>query len=194
MKVPAWFKPFSRRIRLMVARAVVRLIDDAARLQLLQVELLAGETRDKVERFQEYGFTSHPVKGAEVIALAVGGNRDHVVVIAADDRRFRVRNLAEGEVALYTDEGDVIHFKRSQLIEINSGGHVKVVAPQCTIDSPSTRITGAVQIDGPVVCGDAVTANGQISSSTGVSIGQLELGTHVHGGVTAGTDSTGGPQ
>jgi phage baseplate assembly protein V len=94
-----------RRIMGMVARAIVNTVDDGRKLQTLQVELLEGEIQNEVERFQHYGFTSHPKAGAEAIGVAIGGTRGHMVVIAVDDRRFRLVNLEEGEVALYDDIG-----------------------------------------------------------------------------------------
>jgi len=194
MTLPSWFKPFALRIRLIAARAVVHLIDDAAKLQLLQVEVLSGETRDQVERFQEYGYTSCPLPGAEAVALSIDANRNHMVAIKVDDRRYRKTNLKPGEVAMYTDEGDYILMKRGRIIEVNSGAHVKVIAPQCTIDAASTHITGTLQIDGAITCGSTVAAIGQINSTTGVSANGIELGTHVHGGVTTGTANTGVPQ
>ena len=119
-------EPFRRRLLLMVGRAVVLLINDKPKLQELQLGALASETLDGVERFQEYGFTSHPHKDAEAILLALGGMRSHSVVIAVDDRRYRLTELERGEVALYTDEDDAdgkhrIHLKRGKKIEMYSG-------------------------------------------------------------------------
>ena len=44
----------------MVSRAVIKMVDDSLKMQGVQISLLAGEVAEKVERFQEYGFTSHP--------------------------------------------------------------------------------------------------------------------------------------
>jgi len=124
--VQRMMEPMRQRVLLMLGRAVLRLVNDAAGLQRLQVSLLAGETRDNVERFQQYGFTSHPLPGAEGVVLFLGGNRDHPIVLSIDDRRCRIQALQEGEVAIYTDEdkqdgGHRIHFKRNQEIEIKAG-------------------------------------------------------------------------
>ena len=54
---------------------------------------------------QLYGITSHPLKGADVLVLSVGGVRQHPVVLI-DDRRHRVKELAEGEVCIYTHEDE----------------------------------------------------------------------------------------
>lgn len=68
-----------------------------------------------MERVQNYGFTSHPHPGGatETLALFVGGDRGNGLVIVAGDRRYRLRPLVEGEVALYDDLGQVVHLKRT---------------------------------------------------------------------------------
>lgn len=113
-----------QRVRLMVARAVVGAASDAPMMQTTQVHLCTGEVKDGVERFQQYGFTSVPHAGAEGVCLFVGGNRDHGVLIAVDDRRYRLKGLADGEVALYTDEdqggGHRIVLRRDRKIEISA--------------------------------------------------------------------------
>lgn len=111
--------PVSRRVRLMVGKAVVELVDDSLKMQGLQVTILSGEVKDQVERFQQYGLTSHPLPGAEAVFLAVGGNRDHGVVTNVDDRRHRPLGLAAGEVALYTDEGVMVWFKRGGEVHLS---------------------------------------------------------------------------
>lgn len=195
----------------MLARSVVRLIDDAKALQTLQVEALAGETRDRVERFQQYGFTAHPLAGAEAILLSLGGNRDHAVAIAVDDRRHRKNGLAPGEVALYTDEGDFIHFKRGRLIDVVAGTKVKVTAPdvevvastKVAITSPLTDVTGNLTVSGLITGAGGLAISGgsgaQISGDVTVSGGDVSadgigLKTHVHGGVQTGAGTTGPAQ
>ena len=147
-------RPLVQRLHLMIGRAVVLLVNDATKMQSLQVSLLADEVREDVERFQNYGFTSHPHPGAEAVAACVAGSRDHVLVIAVDDRRYRLRSLAQGEVAIYTDEGDKIVLKRGGVIEVTASTRVVLAAPlvQCT---------GNLQVDGNVV------ANGNVSDQAG---------------------------
>jgi len=108
--------PLKRRVFLMIGRAVVKLIDDAYGVQQLQLVGLEGEVLDRVERFQEYGFTSHPHPGAEAVLAAVGGDRAHCLVIGVEDRRYRLRGLAGGEAALYDDQGQVVHLTRNGIV------------------------------------------------------------------------------
>jgi len=107
--------PLARRLRLMASRAVLSLISDAPGVQVVQVRLLDGEVRGGIERMQNYGFTSVPLPGAEGVYLSLGGDRDHGVVIVADDRRYRVKGLAAGEVAIYDDQGQKIVLYRDRI-------------------------------------------------------------------------------
>ncbi|MBN8486366.1 MAG: phage baseplate assembly protein V [Burkholderiales bacterium] len=166
--------PLARRVALMVGRAVLRMVDDQPGIQSVQVEALAGELRDQVERFQEYGFTSVPLPGAEAAAIAVGGSRDHLVVVAVDDRRYRPTGLLPGEVAIYTNEGVLIRLKQ--------GGQVLVqAATKVRIECPLVELTGDLHVAGQVVAQGDVFGQG------------TSLHTHVHGGVQSGSSNTGEP-
>lgn len=134
--------PLSRRVRLMVGRAVLTAVNDAGGLQTVQVKLLADEVRDGVERMQQYGFTSVPLPGAEGVMVSVGGSRDHGIVIAMDDRRYRIKGLQPGEVALYTDEDKQDHKHR---IIFGRGGKIDVLGKNVTVTASKTaRIEGDV--------------------------------------------------
>jgi len=124
--------PLKRRIMLAAGRAVLRLIDDASKIQRVQMEALEGEIHDQVERFQHYGFSSRPHPGGETVFVAVGGIRGHSIAVADDDGRYRPRDLETGEVCLYTDEdqldgGHRVTFKRGQVIEILAGQEVRII-------------------------------------------------------------------
>jgi phage gp45-like len=103
-----------------------------------------GELIENREAFQHYGFSSRLLPGAECLVLREG---NHFLMIASDDRRYKIA-LENGEVVLYTDEGDKMHFKRGRKIDITSGsalvpgeitimangiGNVKVVADTVTL-------------------------------------------------------------
>ncbi|HFZ2353710.1 TPA: phage baseplate assembly protein V [Citrobacter freundii] len=108
-----------RRLRLLVDRAVVRIVTDSLGRQNLQVQSLADATNDDVERFQQYGFTSVPPAGSEAIILAVGGRRDSLVAIAVEDKRCRPKGLAPGDVCLYHQDGQsMVILKKDGIIDI----------------------------------------------------------------------------
>lgn len=122
----AAIRRLATRLRLVVARAVLGLVNDATKLQALQVTLQEGVVRDKVERFQNYGLTSVPLAGAEGVALSVGASTDHTVVIAVDDRRYRLKGLQAGEVALYDDVGHKVYLTRDGIVIDGAGQLVKM--------------------------------------------------------------------
>jgi phage baseplate assembly protein V len=159
----------------LLARGVVSLVNAAGKMQGMQVKLLAGEVKDGMEHFEPYGFTSNPLAGAEALAAFFGGDRSHGVIICAGDRRFRLQNTAPGEVALYTDEGDKLHFKRGRVIEIETLT-LKVKAETAVeFDTPEIRTTGKIVSQGDQVAG---------------GISQMQ---HVHNGVQTGNGSTNEP-
>ena len=127
-----------RRVLLMIGRAVLRRVNDSTPLQTVQVEALPGEIIDGAERFQMYGITSHPREGADALVLAVGGIRQHPVVLV-DDRRHRPKDLAEGEVVLYTDEDDHhVILKRGKITEMKCGTTTLTLEPAgMTLVTPS---------------------------------------------------------
>lgn len=151
-----------RRVQNMVGRAVLSAIDDDAGIQALQIEGLADEVQDGVERLGDYGFTSHPLPGAEAAVVYAGGLRSHGLVVAVGDRRYRLRGLKLGEVAMYDDQGQAVHLTRDGIL-VKSTGKVTIEAPEVLVDSPSVKLGG----DGPAVArvGDPV-ANGKIAAGS----------------------------
>ena len=172
------------RIQLMIGRAILSAISDSGKIQTAQVQLLADEVQDDVERIQEYGFTSVPLPGAEGVVVFVGGNRDHGLLIATDDRRYRLVGLEAGEVALYDDLGQKVHLTRSGIV-IDGGG-----LPVTVQNAPTVTITGDLHVDGNIV------ADGDVKDHTTKSMagmrGAYNGHTHAdtHGGNT-GTPNTG---
>lgn len=150
-----WIAPLKRRVAQSISRAVITALSDSKDFQQLQAQLLADELHSNIDRIQNYGFTSVPKVGAEGIFLSVGGSREHGVIIAVDDRRYRLKNLASGEVAMYTDEGDKIHFKRGGIIEVNASNRidliatskVKVTAPDVEVDCTNAKVTASTKAE-----------------------------------------------
>ncbi|TAH39297.1 MAG: phage baseplate assembly protein V [Planctomycetota bacterium] len=136
-------EPLSRRLSLLVSRGTVKASNDARKIQELQVSLLAKETQDGLERFQQYGLTGRPFADAEALVVFLGGSRDHGIVIAVDDRRYRLLGLAEGEVALYDDQGNRVHLKRNHEIEV-------VAATKITLQATTVRVNGTLETTGDI--------------------------------------------
>jgi phage baseplate assembly protein V len=151
MNTPTVVQEIGRRIAMALARCVLTLVNDKAKMQLVQVTLLADEVKDDVEHFQMYGFTSVPFDGAEGVALFLGGGRDHGIVVCLDDRRHRLTQLQQGEVALYTDEGTKFVLKRNKVValdcddfevtcktlKLNASSSVTVTSPSVDVNESS---------------------------------------------------------
>ncbi|MBF8730452.1 phage baseplate assembly protein [Pseudomonas guariconensis] len=152
----------------MMARGTVALATAGRMLQTLQMRLTAGEIKDDLEHFEPYGYTSCPKPGAEGLALFLGGDRSHGVVVCVADRRFRLKELKPGEVALYTDEGDTFVFKRGRVVELDTMTLKVKAGSSVQFDTPLIKTTGRIESDGDQVAG---------------GISQI---THVHDGISRG--------
>jgi phage baseplate assembly protein V len=162
-----------RRVMMGVGRAVLAAIDDGQKAQSLQIELLDGETLDDVERFQNYGFSSVPFAGAEGVSVGVGGLRSHSIIIAVEDRRYRLTGGAPGEVVMYDDQGQKVHLQRAQIlitsphkVVINSAAEVDLTAPKVVVTSPDVEL-GAPGGAAVARLGDQVTVGGVVGTITG---------------------------
>ena len=162
-------------LKSMLVRGTVIMADAARKLQTLQVRLTAGEIKDGAEHFEPYGFTSHPLDEAEVLTAFLGGDRSHAVVLVASDRRYRIKELKPGEVAIYTDEGDKVHFKRGRIIDIET-------------ETLNIKATNSVNFDTPTI-----TQTGRIESQGDQVAGGISQVEHLHDGVQKGNDQSGPP-
>jgi len=132
------------KVQLMVGRAILSAVSDGAAIQTVQARMLADEVLDDVERIQQYGFTSVPLPGAEGVVVLVGGNRDHGLVIATDDRRYRLTGLPGGEVAIYDDLGQKVHLTRTGIV-VNGAGH-----PVTITNTPAVRMETTLLVTGDI--------------------------------------------
>lgn len=167
-------EPIAGRIQMMLGRGTIGTVDDAPQAQEMQVELLADEAQDAIERFQGYGFTSVPHPGAEAIVAFVGGLRSRGIVVQVEDRRYRLKAMKPGEVAIFDDLGQAVHLKRDG-IRIESDFKVDIDAPEVNVTADSVTIeSGDIGLGGaggaPVarVGDDVDLATGKIISGSDV--------------------------
>lgn len=136
-----------------------------------KVEMTYNETKDEIESFQDYGFASVPKNGSEGITVTIEGASDHYVTIATEDGRYRLKGMENGEVAIYTDEGDYVHLKRGNQMEIKT--------QKCTIDAPLVECTGTLKA-------------AQVEDSLGsLAVLRAAYNSHLHSGVRIGTANSG---
>lgn len=162
-------------LKSVLARGTVVLAAAGKMMQTLQVRLTAGELKDGAEHFEPYGYTCNPLAGAEVLTAFLGGDRSHAVVLVASDRRYRIKELKPGEVAIYTDEGDKIHFKRGRIIDIETGTLNIKASTAVNFETPVINQTGRIVSQGDQVAGGVSQIN------------------HLHDGVEMGDDQSGLP-
>lgn len=134
------FHTLGRGISNMLARAVVRGLNTASKCQMLQIEMAGGEGKSDIEHLEPYGFTAAPHQGAEAVSVYFDGDRSHGVVLVVSDRRYRIRGLKAGEVAVYTDEGDSIIMKRGRVTEVNTGHLIVNASEKATFNTPLLEV------------------------------------------------------
>jgi phage gp45-like len=190
----------SGRVMHMVQRFTINQGNDNPMMQTLHLDGMNSEFRKAVERFQHFGFSSVPlgrdqqqqgqqgggggtggngeaIKGpaAEGIALFPGGQRNHPVVIAVDDRRHRPMGLKPGENAQYDDIGQMTLIRRTGVFLLSlddqqqSGGGGSSGSGQSTERMVSLRHVEKKKQKRP-----GGSSGGSGSSGGGASAGQLD--------------------
>lgn len=120
-----------------VTRAVITALDAKKKCQSLGLKLIAGDTKENVEHLEAYGFTSAAKDGAEAVVLFPGGDRSHGIAVIVSDRRYRLKGLTRGEVAIYDDQGQSVTLTRAGIV-VNGGGKPIVFknAPKALFEMP----------------------------------------------------------
>lgn len=166
----------------MVGRAIIKLIDDSAGIQKVQISGRESELLDQIDRVQEYGFTSKPKDGAECVLVALNGERDQALIIATEDKRYRIKDLGDGEVVIYDYQGQKIHFKKDNSILVDTSGKV-------TVDAPLVEMTGKLIVDGDIFAKGDVRDKAETNT---VDMAEMRTiyNTHTHPGDSGGTTGT----
>lgn len=185
-------------------RGVTGTVDSSTKVQLLQLNGLAGEQLDGAEYFQHYGLTTSPPPGSMGIAVPLNGNTSHTVVVATEHGAYRLTELKPGEVALYTDEGAKIVLKRGRVIEtecdiyrvkcnsfeVEAKDSAGFITPQLTA-SEQLIVEGKISGNGGMAIKGGkgkytATFEGNINHTSGVitsvdvTINGVKIGTHKH--------------
>ena len=176
-----------QKLRLVVARGILTLVQHAG-LQVMQVSLLEGETRDEVERVQNFGFSGNPPPGSTLVAVAVGGSRDHMIVVACEHPSHSPA-LQSGESAMYAQFGQLLKMDKSGNVTLTCPGNFSINAQgsisQVAAGSLSIQTAGGSEIQGGL---SADSLSGDVVESQGVV-----LQTHTHKNVVPGGGNSGEP-
>ncbi|WP_273454775.1 phage baseplate assembly protein V [Nevskia ramosa] len=165
-------RPLLRRLRALASRATIARVDDGAKLQQVQISVMAGERLDGVQRLQYFGHSAVPPAGSTCLLVSIAGSRTHCIVIGGE-HESRPRDLAEGESQVYNSEGDHIWLKTSGEIAIKAS--LKV-----TVDTPLMYCTGVIR--------SGVAIEDPLGSMQEM---RDRYNTHTHNGVQTGGGSTG---
>lgn len=174
--------PMKRRLQNMIARGVVKLSNAAKKMQAVQLALLAEETsEDTLEHFEPYGFTSRPQPGAEAVTVFIDGDRSHGLCLVVADRRYRMTDFKEGEVAIHDDQGQSVHLTREGIVVKGGGLPIKITdTPTVTVEADTS-----VKLDTPLVhCTHDLTVDGLLTT---LNFTMLAGGAAIWGAGGAGT-------
>lgn len=167
--------PLRNRVYTMITRAVIETVKDSGNMQLVKVNLLAGEARDDVERFQNFGFSSNPPDGSECVAVSIGGNRDHLIIIVADDRNSRVKGLLKGESVQYNDKGDKWHLKTDGTLEGTLSKNLEVTLTKLKFKNASNELIDLlVQLADETAKGKTNTIFGPLQKNNFAAIEEIK--------------------
>ena len=104
------------------------------------------------------------------------------LAVVITDRRYRVTNLKRGECCIFDDKGRKVYLKESGIEIEGVSSPIKVhTSGTVTVDAPTAKFTGNVQIAG------RLDVTGEIKGAG------ITYSTHVHSGVETGSHNTGGP-
>ncbi|HGJ5856477.1 phage baseplate assembly protein V [Arsenophonus nasoniae] len=163
------------------SRAVVQGVNSAMACQQVDIAMIAGEKKAGMEYLEPYGFTSTSHSGAEGVALFLAGDRSHGIVISVADRRYRIKGLKSGEVAIYTDEGDSIMLKRGRLIEATTDTFIIHAKNKIVLD------TQQVETPGKITAAQSIVSQAEVQDKTGsLSTMRAQYNTHDHKGDSGG--------
>lgn len=202
-----------------IRKGVVNFVDNSKKLQVCQVEGLANETADNVERYQPFGLSTNLMdcpedgKGAECVLADLGSSSMRTVIVA-DDRRYRPVGGHPGDVVLYgihdtqgasthdlstqrialTDDGAdnyrILLKNNHTSIALKSTDAIEIKNEHCTI---TIAANGTTSITVPTlnITGN-VAITGDLSVSGAVTNASKDISkNHTHGGVQPGGGITG---
>ncbi len=109
-----------KKIFLLVGRGELKAIDNSKNTAKCQSEFLKDELVSDIDKIEDYGFSSNPESGAQIVAIFLDGNREQGMGIRFHDRRYRPTDLKPGEACMYHKSGSRVLMKADGSIEVDS--------------------------------------------------------------------------
>lgn len=176
--------PILARIRRVVMGSVIKMVDDSGDLQKMQIETIGHSVYDNIEKFGQFGFASNPPIGLDAIIVERNGK---YICIAIGDRKYRIKNLESGDVAIYDMRGQIVKLNADGITVNDAFGNTVTTANSginLTDKNGNNIIMGGSGInlngviitqDGTMTTPSTITAGGDITSGSGKT-----LDTHKH--------------
>lgn len=151
-----------RRIRMILAPAVIKTTDDTGSLLKGQININGTpEVIDPIGIMYAYGFHANPLPNTDATALFLAGDRSNPIIVATNHQQSRPRNYKPGEIGIYTDEGDTVTLNRENKLNITSKDRVTVKGTnKVALDTPLTEITKDVKAHGKIDASEGFFKNG----------------------------------
>lgn len=144
-----------------------------------------------------------PTVGEQVMLLSLSGDLTNAYILPAlySDENPEPDDHANRERTVYPDGALIEYDPDTSALEVSGIKTATVQASELvTIDCPNSVFTGNLQVkkkltvdEGAKITG-SITHDGKMTNSGGVTIDGINFGTHKHGGVDAGSGTSGGPQ
>lgn len=142
-----------RRSMMSVTMGKVTAMADDGAVQSLQYQTPV-EVRGDTPRLTEFGFSSGPPAGSDVLVACLGGDRACAIVIASNHSATRHGGLSPGETVIFNQWGQYIKLTETG-IEVQANGKAVDVkqATQVTVEAsagvklvtPLLQVTGDIQ-------------------------------------------------
>lgn len=127
-----------------VTRAAVRSTNDAGATQTATVETHRHVERTDVEILGQFGVSSRPPAGGEMVVMAVGGDQGDLVGLPVQAPSNRLGGLEEGESALHNHKGDRVHVKADGTVEGKSSKRFYFKVKQTVLEWLLDRIIARI--------------------------------------------------
>lgn len=106
-----------------------------------------------------------------------------------DEATLIPNGAGEGiEITVFNDGTIISYDENNSKLYINCKNQIEIIAQSIKIKCPKTQVIGDINIEG------FVNIKGKLEASKDVTASGISLKEHLHSGVKAGVDKTGGPE
>ena len=172
-------------------------IDDSDNRQIAKV--VTHSKQYPTMTIYPYGMAANaPAMTSHALTLALSGSVRNSVSMCFSQKN-RLKNLAEGEVALFNEKArNSVYLKKDGIIIKNESGNIVITNQGAELVIQKDKIVSNVPIEAPDYVGPsdsiAIASKGVNSGDSPLIASNIAMNGHVHGGVKAGDDESGAPK